>query len=102
MAKNRETLDALLCEILGSENVYFQAPENMKMHYPCIRYEKSDINTKKADDRDYLKFNRYTVTLIHRDPDNTIVDALQELPYCDFDRFFVSENLNHYVFTLYY
>ena len=27
-----------LKEILGSSNVYFQPPDNLKMVYPCIRY----------------------------------------------------------------
>ena len=30
------------------------------------------------------------------------VDKLVELPYCTFDRYFVSENLNHYIFLLYH
>lgn len=102
MAKNRLTLQTKFEEILGSENVYFQPPENIKLKYPCIKYELSDVDTKKADDRNYLKYNRYTVTLIHRDPENTVKDAIQELDYCDMDRVFVAENLYHYTFTLFY
>lgn len=102
MAKNRLELQTLLESILGSRNVYFQPPENKKLKYPCITYELADIDTRKADDIKYLKFKRYTVTLIHSDPDNVLVDALDDLEYCEFDRVFISDNLYHYVYTLYF
>lgn len=102
MAKNRLTLQTELETILGSSNVYFQPPENLKMKYPCIVYELNDIDTKKADDSNYLKNDRYVLTLIHRDPENEVFRVLEELTYCDLDRVFVTENLYHYVFTLFY
>lgn len=102
MTKSRIELDARLCEILGSEYVYFQPPENIKLHYPCIIYKFDKFNTEKADNRDYLRGKRYEVTLIHRDPDNDIVEKLQDLLYCNLDRVFVTENLYHYAFTLFY
>ena len=34
----RVDLGNKLKEILGSNNVYFQPPDNLKMVYPCIRY----------------------------------------------------------------
>ena len=102
MAKSRIDLDALLCEILGSEYVYFQPPENVKLHYPCIIYSFSKFDTKKADNIDYLRGKRYDLTLIHRNPDNNVVEKLQNLEYCNLDRTFVTENLYHYAFTLFY
>lgn len=102
MAKNRIELQTLLEKLLGSRNVYFQPPENIKLHYPCIIYELSNFNTIKADNRDYLLHDRYTVTLIHRDPDNDLKRTIQELPNCSLDRSFVTENLYHYAFTLFY
>ena len=102
MAKNRNDLDALLCAILGSEYVYFQPPENTKLHYPCIIYSFSNFDTTKADNKDYLRGRRYEVTLIHRDPDNDLVDKLQDLLYCKLDRTFKNDNLYHYAFTLIY
>lgn len=55
-----------------------------------------------ADDIKYLKFKRYELTLIHADPDNTLVDTIENLPYCEFDRAYVADNLYHYVYTLYF
>ena len=102
MAKSRLDLQALLEEILGSRNVYFQAPPNVGMKYPCILYDFDKFHTTKADNADYLRGKRYELTLIHRDPDNEIVEKLQDLQYCELDRTFVSDNLYHYAFTLYY
>lgn len=102
MAKNRLELQTLLEELLGSRNVYFQPPENIKLNYPCIIYDFAKFQTTKADNRDYLRNRRYELTLIHRDPDNDLVDALQDLLYCNLDRTFKSDNLYLYTFTLIY
>ena len=102
MAKNRIDLQTLLEEILGSRNVYFQPPENTKLKYPCIIYKLSNLNSIKADNRDYLIHDKYEVTLIHRDPDNEIFRTIQALPKCSMDRSFVNDNLYHYAFTLFY
>lgn len=103
MARPRLELHALLEDIIGTGNkVYFQPPENVKLRYPCIIYKLANIDTTKADDIKYLKHKRYEITLIHDDPDNDIYETIEDLPYCDFDRSFVSDNLYHYVFTLFY
>ena len=43
-----------------TDNVYFQPPVNIKMSYPAIRYERSDIDTIFADDKPYHQEKRYT------------------------------------------
>lgn len=100
---SRLSLHEELCKVLGNENVYYQPPESVKLSYPCIVYNLSDIYTESADGINYKKTNRYTLTLIHKNPDNeekdTIIDIFE---YCRFDRSFTSDNLNHYVYTLYY
>ena len=102
MLRTRLELQAILEEILGSENVYFQPPASLRMKYPCIVYERSDIAPIKADNVNYLKRKRYLVTVIDKDPDSVIPDKLIDLEYCNFDRHFVSNNLNHDVYTLYF
>lgn len=98
----REALHRNLVSILGSNNVYFQPPETLKIKYPCIVYSLSSDITKHADDKKYLNKNRYTITIIDKNPDSEFPNLLKELDYCSFDRFFVSDNLNHFVFDLYY
>lgn len=89
--------------VLGSNNVYFQPPENVQLRYPCIVYDRSSINDVSADNQMYTRRVRYTVTLIGEDPDSDkIDDILAHFPYCSYDRFFVSDNLTHDVFTIIY
>lgn len=100
---SRLELHEELCEILGSRNVYFQAPSSVKMQYDAIRYELSDKDLKRANDKIYQKTNQYSGVVITRDPDTTIPDEiLSHFEMCSFGRPYTSDNLNHYPFTLYY
>lgn len=102
MATDRLELQSKLVELLGVDHVYYQAPAGKNMEYPAIRYTKSKIQIKHADDVVYLKNNRYELTVIDRKPDNPVIDKLLELPYCAYDRHYTADNLHHDVFTLYY
>ncbi|MCD8159451.1 MAG: hypothetical protein LUD77_11395 [Clostridiales bacterium] len=100
--KNRLELHQILVDILGSENVYFQPPESVKLSYPCIIYNLNNINTRNADDRHYLLTNNYTITFISKDPDSEVPYSILGLPMCSFDRSYTADNLNHWVFNIYY
>lgn len=97
----REELQALLESLLGSKQVYYQPPENIKMSYPAIVYFKSRIDTKKANDKTYQKRPRYEVTVIGRRPDHAVIQKILDLPYASYDRHYVADNLHHDVLTLY-
>ena len=99
---SRIDLQKKLESLLGSRNVYYQAPETIKMEYPAIRYKKSDIETKFANDKRYMYKNRYEIIVIDRKPDNPVIDKILEMPMSSYDRPYVSDNLNHDVITLYY
>ena len=98
----RLELHEVLCNIIGSRNVYYQPPESIKMNYPAIVYSRNDISNKYGDDIPYVQSISYQVTVIDKDPDSTIFSDVSKLPYCRFNRHFTSDNLNHDVFTLYY
>ena len=98
----RLELHEVLCNIIGSRNVYYQPPESIKMNYPAIVYSRNDISNKYGDDIPYMQSVSYQVTVIDKDPDSIIVSDIAKLPYCRFNRHFTSDNLNHDVFTLYY
>jgi len=103
MARNRIELSPIFKEILGNNNVYFQQPAQHMLKYPCIIYEKSAWNIDYADDSSYKNLCRYTITLIGKNPDNDdLVIKLLALPYCSFDRRFITDNLYHDVFELYF
>ncbi len=99
---NRLLLHEELCDILGSRNVYFQPPENLKMNYPAIIYSRETIDATHADNLKYLHNHRYQIMLVSNDPDNGVIDQLLELKRCRYDRQYIADNLYHDVFTLYY
>lgn len=98
----RLELHQILKSILGSSNVYFQPPSNTQLKYPCIVYERSDINDRYADNMRYSSMVQYSLTLIGRSPESNLVEQLLDLPYCSYDRFFTADSLNHDAFTIYY
>lgn len=100
--QGRLELHSKLVSCLGTENVYYQPPEGFRMKYPCIVYEQSSKDTMYADNKRYIHRNRYSITIIDRDPDSDIRDRIEELNYCSFDRHFNSDNLHHFVYTIYY
>lgn len=98
----RLELHEVLCNIIGSRNVYYQPPESIKMNYPAIVYSRDNVSNRYGDNIPYMQSFSYQVTVIDKDPDSTIVSDIAKLPYCRFNRHFTSDNLNHDVFTLYY
>lgn len=99
---SRLKLHELLCEALGSRQVYFQPPETVKMKYPAIVYSRNDISNRHANDDVYMQSPSYSITVIDKNPDSDIVDKVSLLPRCRFDRHYTSDNLNHDTFTIYY
>ena len=99
---SRLDLQSKLEELLGNRNVYYQPPASIKMTYPAIVYSKSNLDIKRADNQMYNLKTCYELTVIDKKPDNPIIEQLLTLPYCSFNRHYVSDNLNHDVLTLYY
>ena len=97
-------LQVILQEILGeSGKAYYQPPENLKLSYPCIVFERTNALTNYADNNPYQITKRYTITLMTKTADNDeFVDQLLKLPMCTYDRQFVNENIVHDVFTIYF
>lgn len=99
---SRLELQTLLENILGSRNVYFQPPESTKISYPAIIYSRSRIDQDYADNDSYQTRKAYDLLVIDKNPDSIIPDNIIKLPYCSFNRHYVSDNLNHDAFTIYY
>jgi hypothetical protein len=98
----RLELQTLLESLLGSENVYFQPPETIKMNYPCIIYKRNKDRTDFADNKPYNHTKRYSVTVVDRNPDSLVPDKVTMLPMCLFDRHMNVNGLNHYIYNLYF
>lgn len=99
---DRLDLQTLFENILGSENVYNDPPESVKMKYPAIRYSRKEIDNIYANNIVYKQDNAYDVTVIYDDPDSELPILISKLPMCSHDRSYVSDNLHHDVFTLYF
>ena len=99
---SRLGLQSKLEELLGSRNVYYQPPENLKMNYPAIVYSKTIPDIKRANDKIYLQKNCYEIIVISKRPDDPVINKLENLQMCEWERHYVSDNLHHDVLTLYY
>lgn len=72
------------------------------MKYPAIVYSLNDIESKFADNGVYSLIKQYSVTVIDTDPDSKLITKIAELPKSRFNRYYTSENLNHWVFSIYF
>lgn len=100
---SRIQLHGKLSEILETNNLYYQQPENFKLKYPCVIYNQEAGNVKKASNKLYTYRQKYSVTYISTvDRDDLMFEMLSSFEYCALERVFVNDNLYHYIFTLYY
>lgn len=99
---SRLELHEVLCELLGSRQVYYQSPESLKMIYPAIVYSRKRIDNKFANDKVYTQTYSYELKVIDKNPDSVIVEKVSRLPGCQFDRHYTAQGLNHDVFIISY
>ncbi len=88
--------------ILGSDHVYFQPPSSIRMQYPAICYKRKTYDVTHSNNRVYLKLPLYEVTVIGDRTDGTIAERILDLTLCEHVSHYVSDNLNHDVFNIYY
>lgn len=102
MSRSRLDLQAILKDIEGVNDVWFQEDKTKTLNYPVIVYTRDDSFSLYADNLKYIFKKRYTVTVIDRDPDSLIPDLVEQLPLTTFDRSYKASGLNHFVFNLYF
>lgn len=97
---HRPQLQKTLETIKGVKNVYFDPPVGTRMEYPCIRFSLADRSAIHADDKKYIKRESYTITFITRDASTApkVLDQLEEIAFCNFDRPYIADGLHHYVY----
>lgn len=99
--RSRLELHQFLCDILGSNQVYFQPPATIQMNYPAIVYSLNGHSKRVADNRVFFSTKGYGITVIDKDPESEIADRLMEDVRFSFDRHYRADNLNHFTFTTY-
>lgn len=108
----RQDLHAILVRlfngVIGTSDKYvkpcvkYQPGPSTSLTYPAIVYKLDDIQNIYANNRPYLNNHRYEVQVIDRDPESELRNRMINLPLCSFSRSFVSDNLYHFVFEIYY
>lgn len=83
-------------------HVYFQPPSNAQMQFPCIIYSRDGTSSDHANNGLYRHAKRYQVTVVDRNPDTELADKVEALNYSSFERFFAADDLNHYVFSIFF
>lgn len=105
-AESRRLLLQKDLEDFTGHAVYFQAPSspsNVKLSFPCTVYSLSDLYTLRADDMNYKTQRRYQLTYITKTPADPLIDEfITHFRQIRFSRHFTSDNLNHYIYDLYY
>lgn len=105
--ESRLELDNVLAGIInitepdGDRHTYYNPPPSVQMHYPAIKYSLSSVNTNFASDTTYIVNPSFEVILIDEEPDTQYLKPILQIPYCRFNRFYIADNLNHWVFTIY-
>lgn len=100
--EKRLKLSEKLHELLNSDEVHFQPPESIKLHYPCIIYDFDGYQQTQADNGRYVIREKYMVTHIYRDPEESIRRGfLNSFLFVSHNRHFIADNLYHDVFIVY-
>jgi len=102
MGKTRLEFQAFLESFKGDRNVYYQPPPSFMMSFPAIVYNLAKLDNVAADNLHYLKRTKYKMIYITDNPDDPMIYALSDLPYCELETPYVSDNLNHYPYTIFY
>jgi hypothetical protein len=95
-------IKAILEGILGSPNVWLQAPGADDMTYPAILFSEDFETVQHASNLPYFRSMRYMVTHIDTNPNSQVPDKLGALPNSRFVRRYVSNNLVHKIYNIYF
>lgn len=91
----------LLQQAVQPNPVYFQPPENLKIGYPAVVFHLSKIEIDRASDVPYKGAKEYSVTFITKDPEPDAINEILKIPYSSLDTTYISDGMNHFVFTVY-
>ena len=86
-----------------ANKAWYQKPDNKDMTYPCFVYKAMEPAQVFANNKSYLTIPRYEILYISKTEDDGIwqrmIDTFGNI---EIGKKYVSDNLYHYVFHLYY
>lgn len=101
MARSRTEFQSKLRE-LAPKAWYVRPPAN-KMTYPCFVYKSISPVVRRADNRGYFHTPGYEVIYISETENELIVGQMMDaFPHCSPGASYVSDDLFHYPFTIYF
>lgn len=104
--RTSDQLLQMLDELLDHIPLYYDPPSETLMSYPCIRVTHDDLNIIHANNKKYSMMMSYTLTYLNEESVDVGLDSITSkiinLEYCTFNRHYVSDNIHHYVFKIYY
>lgn len=99
----RLELHEKLKALIDNDNVYFQPPASVQLSYPCVIYSIGSGDAKYANNKVYKYTHKYELLFIYKRPTIDVIEkVMEELPMCKIDRVYITDNLNHYAFNLFY
>lgn len=86
------------------ENVYYQPPENLKLKYPCIIYNRDTDYRMSANNKKYDNgIKQYNLMVVDLDPDSDLFDRIESyFMMIQLNQRYVMDNLYHGSFKLYF
>ena len=100
--ERREDFQEYLKSLFDGVEVYYMPPENVRMSYPCFVIKLDHVDNLYSNGQIYSSRIRLSVTYITKHVDDYVIgDMLNANQYASFDRVYTSDNLRHYVFTVY-
>lgn len=100
--KTRLEVQDMLEKILGSQNVYFQAPPNTGMKYPCIVYRFDRFGRDDADNQPYILTGRWEIHHMYKSIKNDLkTTMLFAAPWVECGRRFLKDGVYNDFYTIY-
>lgn len=102
MARTRIEFSNMLKENLPGLHLYFQPTSNVHMEYPALKYKLTNVTGDFANNKRYITKPSYQMTLIDENPDSEFVQKILDLDFTVLERTYTADNLNHWVFIIFY
>ena len=85
----------------SKKRIWFNPSPNDKLIYPCIVYTRQSDTSRYGDNERHIRSITYQVTVIDRDSDSEIVDAiLDNITYSRLSDEMVVDGLYHFIITI--
>ena len=100
--KTRAEMQTLLEGALGSKNVYFQAPPNTDMKYPCMVYSFDRFDRRNADNQPYIVTGQWTVHHMYKSPQRDLKEKMLFIaPWVELERRIKHDGVYNDYYTIY-